>query len=205
MKATDLLKQQHEEVKELFEKIESAARTATKRQLFTELAANLVAHDGIERELFYPACEEKMGMTDLLGEALVEHGLVEFSLYQADEALGKDDFDYKLKVLQEALEHHIDEEERELFPKVNRAFDKETLETLGGELEEKFEELMQGDYRVPLRSNLKQVLRGVLKPSPKAKSPAPRANKARTTPRAASAAGRARKAGKKQRKAARRP
>ena len=116
MKATDLLKQQHDEVKELFEKVESAARTATKRQVFAELAANLVAHDGIERELFYPACEEQMGMTDLLGEALVEHGLVEFSLYQADQALGEDDFEYKLKVLKEALEHpHRGRRER-IFP-----------------------------------------------------------------------------------------
>jgi hypothetical protein len=208
MKATDLLKQQHEEVKELFEKVESAARSATKRQLFAELAANLVAHDGIERELFYPACEEEMGMTDLLGEALVEHGLVEFSLYQADEAQGEDDFDYKLKVLKEALEHHIEEEEQELFPKVNRAFEKEALETLGTELEEKFEQLKQGDYRVPLRSNLKQVLQGVLKPSPKAKSAPARASKARSKARskaAISSPSRARKAGKKQRKAARRP
>ena len=207
MKATDLLKQQHEEVKELFEKVESASRSATKRQLFAELAANLVAHDGIERELFYPACEEEMGMTDLLGEALVEHGLVEFSLYQADEAQGEDDFDYKLKVLKEALEHHIEEEEQELFPKVNRAFEKEALETLGTELEEKFEQLKQGDYRVPLRSNLKQVLQGVLKPSPKAKSAPARASKARSKARskASSSPSRGRKAGKKQRKAARRP
>jgi hemerythrin-like domain-containing protein len=205
MKATDLLKQQHEEVKELFEKIESASRTATKRQLFAELAANLVAHDGIERELFYPACEEEMGMTDLLGEALVEHGLVEFSLYQADQAQGEDDFEYKVKVLKEALEHHIEEEESELFPKVNRAFEKEALETLGTELEEKFEELKQGDYRTPLHSNLKQVLQGALKPSPKAKSAPARASKARSKARKASPPSRARKTGKKQRKAARRP
>jgi len=205
MKATDLLKQQHDEVKGLFEKIETASRTATKRQLFAELAANLVAHDGIERQLFYPACEEKMGMNDLLGEALVEHGLVEFSLFQADQAQGEDDFEYKLTVLKEALEHHIEEEEKEFFPKVNRAFDKETLETLGTELEEMFDELKQGDYRAPLRSNLKQVLQGVLKPSPKPKTPAPRASKARSTARKASVPSRARKTGKKQRKAARRP
>lgn len=206
MKATDLLKQQHDEVKELFEKVESAARTATKRQVFAELAANLVAHDGIERELFYPACEEKMGMTDLLGEALVEHGLVEFSLYQADQALGEDDFDYKLKVLKEALEHHIEEEEKEFFPKVNRAFEKDALESLGSELEEKFEQLKQGDYRAPLHSNLKQVLQGALKPSPKAKAPPARAAKPRLSPRKASSPSRARKTtGGKPRKAARRP
>ncbi len=221
MKATDLLSQQHEEVKELFEKIESAPRATTKRQLFEELAANLVAHDGIERELFYPACEENMGMTDLLGEALVEHGLVEFSLFQADQALGADDFDYKIKVLKEALEHHIEEEEKELFPKVNRAFGKDMSEALGSEMEEKFEELKQEDFRVPLHSNLKQVLEGVLKPTPKAKrssAPAakPRVAKGKSSApasrkssapasRGKSSAPASRKAGKKQRKAARRP
>lgn len=204
MKATDLLKQQHEEVKALFAKIEAAPRAASKRQLFEQLAANLVAHDGIERQLFYPACEENMGMTDLLGEALVEHGLVEFSLFQADEAQGNDDFDYKLTVLREALEHHIEEEEKELFPKVNRALNKDALEVLGGELEQKFDELKQEDFRAPLRANLKQVLQGALKPSPPGKGSAKRAAKPRVAARKSSAPA-ARKAGKKQRKAARRP
>jgi hypothetical protein len=203
VKATDLLKQQHEEVKALFEKIEAAPRAASKRQLFEQMAANLVAHDGIERQLFYPACEENMGMTDLLGEALVEHGLVEFSLFQADEALGNDDFDYKLTVLREALEHHIDEEEKEFFPKVNRAFNKEALEALGAELEEKFDELKQEDFRAPLRANLKQVLQGALKPNPKAKSSGRRSSKLRAVSRKPSLPA-ARKAGKKSRKAARR-
>jgi hypothetical protein len=200
MKATDLLKQQHEEVKALFERIESAPRTATKRQLFEELAANLVAHDGIERELFYPACEEALGMTDLLGEALVEHGLVEFSLYQADQAQGEDDFEYKVTVLKEALEHHIEEEEGELFPKVNRALGKAKLEELGTQLEQTFEQLKEEDFRQPLHANLKQVLQGAIKPAPKNKSAPPRASKG--TKRRAKPA--ARKASKGQRKAARR-
>ena len=204
MKATELLKQQHEEVKALFAKIEGASRAASKRQLFEQLAANLVAHDGIERQLFYPACEEKMGMTDLLGESLVEHGLVEFSLFQADEAQGNDDFDYKLTVLREAVEHHVEEEEKDLFPKVNRAFNKDALEVLGGELEQKFDELKQQDFRPPLRANLKQVLQGALKPSPQPKGTAKRASKPRVVARKPTAPA-ARKAGKKQRKAARRP
>jgi len=202
MKATDLLKQQHEEVKALFEKIEKAPRSASKRQLFEQLAASLVAHDGIEREIFYPACEENMGMTDLLGEALVEHGLVEFSLYQADQALGNDDFDYKMTVLQEALEHHIGEEEKDLFPKVSRALGKEKLEELGVEMEEKFEQLQQEDFRVPLRANLTQVLQGVLKPTPKAKSAGKSTKPGISNRRSVAPAGR--RASKKPRKAARR-
>ncbi len=202
MKATDLLNQQHDEVKDLFEKIEAASRAATKRQLFEELAANLVAHDGIERELFYPACEEKMGMTDLLGEALAEHGLVEFSLYEADQAQGQDDFQYKLTVLKEVLEHHIEEEENEFFAKVNKALGKDLLETLGQEMEAKFEQLKLEDFRTPLRTNLKQVLQGILKPSPKASSGRP--SKSKATSRKQGSVPAARKASKK-RKAARRP
>ncbi len=213
MKATDLLKQQHDEVKDLFKKMEAASRPAVKQQLFAELAANLVAHDGIERELFYPACEAKLGTTDLLGEALVEHGVVEFSLFQADEAQGKDDFDYKVTVLKEVLEHHIDEEEGELFPKASRALGKDALEALGNEMEAKFEQLKQADFRGPLRSNLKQVLQGALKPTPKSKSVAApaRASKASAGASKTSKTARkavtpvARKAGKKQRNAARRP
>ena len=67
--AIELLKTQHEEVKTLFKRIEKASTRSAKTKLFDELAANLVAHDAIEREIFYPACEKGMGMTDLLGEA----------------------------------------------------------------------------------------------------------------------------------------
>ena len=88
MKATDLLEKQHRDVADLFERIEKSKDAEKKSALFEELASNLAAHDAIEREIFYPACEEEMGVTDLLGESLVEHGVVEFSLYLADEARG---------------------------------------------------------------------------------------------------------------------
>src|SRR5882724_6363441 len=109
--AIDLLKGQHEEVKALFKKIEKASARAQKTKLFDELAGKLVGHDAIEREIFYPACERGMGMTDLLGEALVEHGVVEFSLYQADQARQAKDFSFKCQVLSEIVEHHVKEEE----------------------------------------------------------------------------------------------
>src|SRR5688572_33319756 len=117
MKATELLKQQHDEVSRLFKAIEKTEDAAEKKSYFLELASNLVAHDGIEREIFYPACEEAMGLNDLLGEALVEHGIIEFGLYQATEAMDEDDFDFKCKVLGELVEHHVEEEEKEFFPK----------------------------------------------------------------------------------------
>lgn len=164
MNAIDLLKQQHREVEELFAKIEKSEAEAEKARLFRELASKLVGHDGIERELFYPACEEALGLTDELGEALVEHGVVEFSLYQADQSLGKEDFEYKVTVLKELLEHHIKEEEEEFFPKVQKALGDEKLDSLGEELLDAFEDTQSEDYHQPLFENLRQVLIGTLKP-----------------------------------------
>lgn len=170
MDAIELLTQQHREVSELFEAIEKAEGSDEKTRLFRELASKLVGHDGIEREVFYPACEEAMGMTDLLGEALVEHGVVEFGLYEADQATGKPDFDYKVKVLKELVEHHVEEEEKEFFPKVRKALGDDKLQSLGEDLEDAFEDTQAEDYHRPLFENLRQVLAGVLQPV--AKEPA---------------------------------
>lgn len=164
MKATDLLKQQHRHVEKLFKALESATSSAKKRKVFEELASRLVAHDAIEREIFYPACEEAMGMGDELGEALVEHGVIEFSLYEADQAIGKADFDFKCTVLKEMVEHHVEEEEKQFFPMVEKALGVEQLEELALQMEERFEEARDDDFRGPLHSNLKQVLAGAIKP-----------------------------------------
>lgn len=179
MKATELLKSQHEEVKALFERIEKTKNTEERSELFEELAANLVAHDAIEREIFYPACEEKMGLNDQLGEALVEHGVVEFALYNADQAHGKPDFLHKVTVLKEVLEHHIEEEEKEFFPAAEKALGKPRLEELGERMEQRFEAALDEDFRVPLAKNLEQVLAGALKPNPRgpAKRPAKKAQR----------------------------
>jgi len=168
MKATDLLEQQHDEVKKIFDQLEDA-QGAEEKELFEELASSLVAHDAIERQIFYPACEKAMGMTDELGEALVEHGVVEFMLYEAEQARGKKDFKFKCTVLRELLEHHIDEEEDEFFPKVEKALG-DDLEKLGEKMEQAFEDARNEDFRGPLHANLKQVLAGAIKPAPERKS-----------------------------------
>lgn len=180
MKATELLKQQHQEVARLFQAIESAEDAGEKKALFLDLASNLVGHDGIEREIFYPACEEAMGLNDDLGEALVEHGVIEFSLYQANEALGKEDFDFKVKVLRELVEHHVEEEEEEFFPKAEKALGKDTLELLTEEMTEAFEDAREGDFQGPLYENLRQVFAGAIKTDPKESEPA-RPKKSRKT------------------------
>lgn len=171
MKATDLLKQQHDEVAKLFEAIEASDNDTEKRQLFLEVASKLAAHDAIERKIFYPACEEAMGLNDLLGEALVEHGVIEFSLYQGTEAVGKPDFEFKVKVLKELVEHHVEEEEAEFFPKAKKALGDDSLDLLGSEMEAAFQKELEADFRQPLYDNLRQVLAGALKPAPSKTKP----------------------------------
>lgn len=176
MKATDLLKKQHDDVAALFKRIEKSKSVEEKGELFEQLASSLAAHDTIEREIFYPVCEEKMGLTDMLGEALVEHGVVEFSLFLANNALGENDFDYKMKVLQEIVEHHVEEEEEEFFPKVEKKLGDELLETLGARMSARFDEAKGSDFRVAVRANLVKVLHGEMKAgAPKARSAATQA------------------------------
>ncbi|NUP09862.1 MAG: hypothetical protein HOW73_27765 [Polyangiaceae bacterium] len=173
MKATELLRTQHEEIRELFEKVEEAESDGEKLRLFEELAVNLVAHDAIEREIFYPACEEEMGMDDVLGESLVEHGLIEFALFRADQNFGTDAFDHYLSVLIETVEHHVEEEEAEYLPKVERAFSNERLDDLGLEMEARFDEAKLEDFRSALMENLEDVVAGARKISAEAeKKPA---------------------------------
>jgi len=173
--ATKLLTKQHAVVKGLFDKIEHARTYQAKRALFEEMAQNLVAHDAIEREIFYPACEKAMGMTDLLGEALVEHGVIEFCIYEADQAK-KEQFAFKCQVLSEMVLHHVKEEQSEFFPRAERALGKARLERLGKEMQARFEQAKAGDFRAAVYANLKQVLAGALKPAKSAK-PAKRAGK----------------------------
>ena len=105
-----------------------------------------------------------MGLSDQLGEALVEHGVIEFSLYECDQALKDDDFKFKVTVLKELVQHHVKEEEQEFFPQVEKAFEAEELDDLAEELDDAFEDALSEDYHEPLFENLRQVLAGTLKP-----------------------------------------
>jgi hemerythrin superfamily protein len=166
MKANELLEQQHRLVEELFDQFEQADESE-KQEAFLELAANLVAHDAIERELFYPACEEAIegeDGEDVLGESLVEHGVVEFCLFRADKnRADASELEKYVTVLKEVVMHHVKEEEDELLPRAKKAMGAKQLEELGAEMESRFEKAMKSDFRRPLRENLQQVLEGKAK------------------------------------------
>jgi hemerythrin superfamily protein len=142
MNAIDLLKMQHREVEKLFKKIETAGPDE-KEKLFDELADSLAVHASIEEQHFYPATKDSR-TEELLQEAVEEHLSVKRIIADMLEMEPDDaQFDAKVKVLQEQVEHHVEEEETELFPKVQKLHSKDELEDLGVLMEQTAEELKE--------------------------------------------------------------
>jgi hemerythrin superfamily protein len=129
MDALEILKQDHQKVKELFHE-------ATRgKDLFDKIDTELEIHGHIEETVFYPALEQHEELKDMVAEALEEHQEVKMLLEELEELGPKShDFGAKLQVLMESVEHHVAEEEGEIFPKVREVFDEEELEELGRRL-----------------------------------------------------------------------
>lgn len=149
MDAIQVLKQQHEEVASLFEQFEKA-RTR-KAALAQEICEKLSIHDKIEREIFYPAVNENEELKDMILEGLEEHHLVQILLKQISECDPSDEtFEAKVKVLQELIEHHVEEEEQEMFKAIRGAVDKKLLNELGRRLEEATQRFQQQEPEVTI-------------------------------------------------------
>jgi hemerythrin superfamily protein len=148
MSAIDMLEADHREVEDLFEELESAQSAAEKREVFEEIADKLAVHAAIEERHFYPAAKSK-DTEDLLREAAEEHLSVKRLIADLLALDAKDEtFDAKAKVLKEQVEHHVEEEEGELFPKAKKVLGKDALDTLEQEMTATREELMEeGDPR----------------------------------------------------------
>jgi len=137
MDALELLKEDHQKVKELFEEAEGTEDEKEKRKLFDEIQTELETHARIEETVFYPAMEKREELKDMVLESIEEHKQVKTLLREIDNLKSDSEkFDPKLKVLMENVEHHAEEEEEgKMFPKVRQLFSKQDLESLGQELE----------------------------------------------------------------------
>jgi hypothetical protein len=153
MNAIELLKQQHDEVDELIERIEDADDRERKRELFAELGDRLAAHATIEEKIFYPAVFARQ-TEDLLRESTEEHLAIKRVLADMlDMDVDDEQFDAKLAVVKEEVTHHArEEEEGELFPKVEKLFDDGDLDGIGDEMEVMFETLMEEQPRFEIPS-----------------------------------------------------
>jgi len=143
--AIKLLRDDHAEVKKLFgqyEKLAKAEAPSSEREtLALTICDMLVVHATLEEELFYPAAREALGEDDdLVDEAAVEHASAKDLIAQIQSSDPDDDlYDAKVKVLGEYINHHVKEEQDELFPKVKPKLD---TKSLGAEMLERKNELM---------------------------------------------------------------
>jgi hemerythrin superfamily protein len=143
MNAIDLLTSQHRKVQQLFAQIATTDSVERKLSLFETLADNLAIHVAIEEHQFYPMV--KANRTEgILLSSLEEHlGMKRVLADLLKVEVEDTTFAPKLKVLNEIVEHHVEEEERDLFPKVTSLLGQAKLETLGQEMVVEASELDQ--------------------------------------------------------------
>jgi iron-sulfur cluster repair protein YtfE (RIC family) len=138
MNAFELLKQDHKKVAGIFEKLEPTTERAekTREELFTQLKQELTVHTTIEEQIFYPAIKDADETHEITLEAFEEHAVVKQLLSEL-EADPKDTEEWKAKltVLKENVEHHVEEEETEMFPKAKKVLSAEQIEELGTRME----------------------------------------------------------------------
>ena len=137
MDAIALLKADHDKVKKMLadgdETTERAEKTRT--ELFDRLKSEMLIHERIEEEIFYPALKSHPKARDIVLEGYEEHHVVDEIMGEleatdvADEIWGA-----KFKVMKENIEHHIEEEEGDMFKQARQVFDADELEALGARM-----------------------------------------------------------------------
>jgi hemerythrin superfamily protein len=145
MKATDLLKKDHDTVKKMFAAFEKMGDKAQEKRSSQaeEICEELRLHAAVEEEIFYPAVKsvrDKQAKFDV-EEALQEHKQIKAAMDDILKVEGQEPaFGAKMKVLQEDVEHHADEEEKEIFKEARKLGD-DRLEQLGQQIQERKKKL----------------------------------------------------------------
>ena len=152
MNVIELLKKDHGTVSSLFKSFEASKKAdsgSDKEQIVGQICEELTAHAAVEEELFYPAVARKAGedekAEDSVREANEEHALVKTLVAELEEMSASDEqYDAKVKVLKDVVEHHVEEEEGELMPKAKKLLTSEELEQIGARVESRKAELQSG-------------------------------------------------------------
>ena len=140
MDAIAMLKNDHDKVKKLLTELETTTERGvkTREELFATIKGELTIHEAIEEEIFYPALKSHPKAKDIVLEGYEEHHVVDLlmgeleSLDVSDETWGA-----KAMVMKENIEHHIEEEEGEMFRQARQVFDRQELEDLGARMAER--------------------------------------------------------------------
>ena len=139
MDALSLLEADHREVKKMLAEGEKTTERAekTRTELFAELKSAMLLHERIEEEIFYPALKEHPKAEDIVLESFEEHHVVDEIMGELEQTDVTDEtWAAKFKVMKENIEHHMQEEEGEMFKSARQVFDEAELEELGAKMAE---------------------------------------------------------------------
>jgi hemerythrin-like domain-containing protein len=140
---TKLLEKQHRAVEAIFSKLEKGSANA--KALVHELADNLAAHMAIEQNIYYPAI--KKVDEDMIYESFEEHSMAELGIKRLLATKPSDDaFKAHVTAVKELIQHHVEEEEEDLFPHVDKKIDAGILAELAAEMEARFEEVKKAGF-----------------------------------------------------------
>jgi hemerythrin-like domain-containing protein len=134
MDALTLLKEDHDRIKPLLAELKETTDRAekTRGDLFSRIKAELTVHEIIEEEIFYPTLRDHPKAKEIVLEGYEEHDVVSRLMGELDGmAATEERFGPKAKVMAENVEHHIEEEEGEMFKVARQVFDRDELEELG--------------------------------------------------------------------------
>jgi hemerythrin superfamily protein len=146
MDAIELLTDDHRKVKKLLTELDATTERAlkTREELFTTIKRELTVHEVIEEEIFYPALKEHPRAKDIVLEAYEEHHVVDTLMGELSELPYDDEtWGAKFKVMKENIEHHVEEEEGDMFKKARQVFDDVELDELGVVMTERKAEAMR--------------------------------------------------------------
>src|SRR5258705_14001012 len=139
MNVFTLLKADHKKVAGILDKLDSTTERGvkTREDLFTQLKTELDVHARIEETIFYPELEKADETRDITLEAFEEHRLVKQLLGELEKMdKGDEQWTAKFTVLKENVEHHVEEEEGEMFPKARKVLGEKRAEIIGTQMEE---------------------------------------------------------------------
>lgn len=145
MDALKLLQEDHDKVKKILEDLDSTTERGvkTREELFERLRTELDVHELIEEEILYPALKEHPKTKELALEAYEEHHVVDLVMAEIQEVPFDDErWGAKLTVVKENVEHHIEEEEKEMFDQARQVFDEDELVELGERMQARKDELL---------------------------------------------------------------
>ena len=144
MDALKMLKDDHDKVKGMLKKLDATTERAekTRTEMLQTLKQELTVHETIEEEILYPALKEYAKTKDIALEGYEEHHVVDGIMAELEDTPVDDEtWAAKLTVMKENLEHHIEEEEDEMFPKARQVMDEDELNDLGDRMAARKQEL----------------------------------------------------------------